>query len=1105
MTAADLLPDRDARRRASQALDETVFVSAGAGAGKTRVLVDRICALVTTDAEPVPMRSVAAVTFTEKAAAEMRDRVRAELSRRVHDPDEVVARRARDALDELDLAAIGTLHSFARRLLTENPIEARLPPVIRPLDEVASGVRSERWWSEIRTRLLEEPSTGHAMQVLLASGVGLDALREVTMRLQSDWDLVQDRCATTPPVVDLRLDLDPLRSALDALLRRAEDECDDPEDRLKHRISSHAGWFADIERAVDDLERLRMLRDRPGLRRVGSTKHWHDVDAVRAAEREVFSTAAAACDTLVHAALAVVVAAVAAAVLAEADQRRRDGDLQFQDLLVQARTMLRDSPEARQAAHRRYRRLLLDEFQDTDPLQIEIAVRIAAGAAGGAPDWRECPVPAGALFVVGDPKQSIYRFRRADIATFMEAEDHLAASGPAVLSTNFRSHPQVLAWVNHCFGRLIAREPGGQPGYEPLQPDPDRVAFHADEDDPRVRVVAVDPVPGKPSADELRAHEARHVAAAVAALLHERPAVEHRAGDQWQSRELTPADVCVLVPARTALEPLERELDRLNVPYRTEASSLVYRSDEVRDLLLTARAVDDPTDRLALVAALRTPLFGCGDDDLVSWRAGGGSFAVHARTPEGVEETHPVAEALAFLRPLARRRSQMSPSELLATIVADRQALEVATVPSDSPRYRETWRRLRYVVDQARAWSEAEHGSLRDFLDWARRQAEEEERANEIVLPERDVDAIRILTIHAAKGLEFPVVVLSGLASEPKTDPGRLVWPVTGPPEVSLRADSARSAGWDEAADHEKRMLHLEALRLLYVAATRAESRLVVSLARKQREGGPPADPMRMTRAELLATASQGAAHVEPARRPEDVEPLDSRDSPVSPPMPWEEWVGVRTRARDAARRREADSATDIAKGGAPLPEGLEIPPGLLKEPRDLELPAWLKGRYGAAVGRAVHATLQTVELSTGDGLDGIADAQALAEGVTDRAGAVRALARSGWQAPSVRRAADREHHKETYVGTTVGGQLVEGYIDLLYRDDDGSLVVIDYKTDADPAPQTVQAYRTQLAVYARALADATGDRIARCVLVFCREDAAVEADVPLVPPAGGR
>lgn len=161
-------------------------------------------------------------------------------------------------------------------------------------------------------------------------------------------------------------------------------------------------------------------------------------------------------------------------------------------------------------------------------------------------------------------------------------------------------------------------------------------------------------------------------------------------------------------------------------------------------------------------------------------------------------------------------------------------------------------------------------------------------------------------------------------------------------------------------------------------------------------------------------------------------------------------------------------------------------------------MPAWLKGRYGAAVGRAVHATLQTVDLVTGEGLDGIAEAQALAESVSDRLESVQALARAGWESASVRAASEREHHKETYVGTRIGGQLIEGYIDLLYREDDGSLAVIDYKTDADPSPETVQAYQAQLAVYARALADATGERVSRCVLVFCREGGAVEREVPL-------
>ena len=148
---------------------------------------------------------------------------------------------------------------------------------------------------------------------------------------------------------------------------------------------------------------------------------------------------------------------------------------------------------------------------------------------------------------------------------------------------------------------------------------------------------------------------------------------------------------------------------------------------------------------------------------------------------------------------------------------------------------------------------------------------------------------------------------------------------------------------------------------------------------------------------------------------------------------------------------------------------------GLEKQPRDLELPPWAKGRYGTAVGRAVHAVLQSVDLATGDGVAELARSFAVAEGVAQHADVVERLARAGLGHPVVRRAAVRRHWKETYVGTEVDGMLVEGYVDLLYEEDDGALVVVDYKTDAAPTPETLQAYGVQLDLYARAVGAATG------------------------------
>ena len=186
-----------------------------------------------------------------------------------------------------------------------------------------------------------------------------------------------------------------------------------------------------------------------------------------------------------------------------------------------------------------------------------------------------------------------------------------------------------------------------------------------------------------------------------------------------------------------------------------------------------------------------------------------------------------------------------------------------------------------------------------------------------------------------------------------------------------------------------------------------------------------------------------------------------------------------------------APAATDAV--GAPAD------PGLAKDARDLELPPWNKGRYGTAIGRAVHGVLQTVDLATGAGLADAVAAQTLAEGVIEYAELVAQLARSALDAPLVARAAVRPFWRETYVGTTVGDQVVEGIVDLLYRDDDG-LVIVDYKTDAVPAsalPARVEFYRPQMAVYAMAVEAAVGEPVQRCVLLFLSPSGAVPAVVP--------
>jgi ATP-dependent exoDNAse (exonuclease V) beta subunit len=608
------------------------------------------------------------------------------------------------------------------------------------------------------------------------------------------------------------------------------------------------------------------------------------------------------------------------------------------------------------------------------------------------------------------------------------------------------------------------------------------------------------------TADDVRTREAADVVTAVRTALAEKWQVEYEhtlpdgsVEQRWRDVRLD--DIAILVPARTSLPHLESALEEAGVPYRAEASSLVYRTREVRDLLMAARAVDDPSDALALVSALRSPLFGCGDDDLWTWYSARGRWNILAPAPEAVPDDHPVRAAVTYLKRLHNSRVWLAPSEVLARLVDDRRMLEVAV---DGPRSRDVWRRLRFVVDQARAWSEAEHGGLRAYLAWAQRQGDEAARVAEAVLPETDADMLRIMTIHAAKGLEFPVVIVSGMSSRPggARTGVEVLWPRDGGCEFKLRKD-LQTSDFEVAKPIDEQMGYHERLRLLYVACTRARDHLVVSLHRKARKNMPSED-RNLTNAELLVPASHGAPSQVPLG---DVAASGWAEGTTAPtlinqPPSYDAWLDTITRVRSRASRPSAVSASFFEGAlGSELPRaagtdklGEPADPGLAKSARDLELPPWNKGRYGTAVGRAVHGVLQTVDLATGDGLNDAVAAHALAEGVTEHADVVEALVRSALESDVVQRAASRLHWRETYVGTVVGDQVLEGYIDLVYRDDDRGLVVVDYKTDTVPAEaldRRVAFYRPQMAAYFAGLTAATGLPVTHAVLLFLSPTAA--------------
>jgi ATP-dependent exoDNAse (exonuclease V) beta subunit len=1113
------LPDADARRAIAEDLADTLFVEAGAGSGKTKSLVDRVCALVTV--KGVPMGEIAAVTFTEKAAAELRDRIRRELGQRALTAEAPARSRAAAALDDLDGAAVSTLHAFAQRILSEHPIEAHLPPRVEVLDDIRSQLAFEERWVRFVDRLLDDPALERPLLLLVNANLGLTHLRTLAIACNANWDLVAERMheePDPPPVADA------IAPVLEALveLRACDAQCLDPDDKLLGFVADHGEWHDRVLDAPDELEQLRLLAGgTPKINlRFGKAGSWPahcTADHVRSRLKQLR-------DELVPEAVRVVglsaarrlVWEIAQFTLTEAEARRTDGRLEFHDLLVLSRAMLRDPEhgvDVRRRLRERYTHLLLDEFQDTDPIQCDVAALLASGDPDAATSpWDAIAPDAGRLFVVGDPKQSIYRFRRADIGAFLRARDAFGARA-VQLTRNFRSSTPVIEFVNDVFGQLIQAESGSQPEY---------VSLSAGREAPPVgpAVVLLGPEPhdlpnGAGAADRLRLLEAADVAAVITTALREGWSVARRTADgavSWEACAL--GDICVLLPARTSLPQLEDALEDAGIPYRAETSSLVYGTREIRDLLVVLQAVDDPTDELALVSALRSAVFGCGDDDLADFTLVHHGYWNHqAPLPASLPAGHPVGDAMRALADWHESRTWLTASELLDRIVRERRVLELGFAHG---RPRDLWRRVRFVVEQARAFADADGGGLRDFLHWAELQGSEGSRVVETVLPETDDDAVRILTIHGAKGLEFPITIVSGMTTKalPPRNGVQLIFP-HDTTDYALRLSSklateefVRYQPIDEQMDfHEK-------LRLLYVSATRAQDHLVLSVHRPVGEVDPD-HPEKWTHAQLLWDAAQEADGWAPFARGAVAAATASERVPITPPPAWAEWRRELDAALAAASRPRVRAATAIAKEAAEVAAAARAAhaasdPGLDKDARDLELPPWNKGRYGTAVGRAVHAVLQTVDLATGEGIDATSAAQAAAEGVIGHEDVIAARARAALGTEVVRLALANRFRREMYVAAPVevGAAepvLVEGYVDLVVDTPDG-LVVVDYKTDAwrdeRDLDDKLARYRLQGATYALALAAATGRPVTRCVFVFLGDEGAVERDVSDLPQA---
>ena len=1079
--------DQAVRDEIRTALDETLMVEAGAGTGKTTVLVARIVELLRRG--PHSVDEIAVMTFTEPAAAELASRVREGLEQAMRETDDEIDRaRLRAALAGLHRMRIETIHAFAANVLRERPVEAGLDPQFEVLDELGARLAFDRSYEAWLAELLKADRA--EVTTALHRGMETKHLRQIAMQLHEHryaLPLAPIVTGKSGAVSEFATWVKRGTPAIGALT----DRCIDEENKAYLNGRRMIEFAAQLEIAAKDedpvvFERTVLFRAPKFAKGAGNATGWHDPQDTRDLKSlfgEYLELRSRAQAELRTEAIAGVLPLIEEFVLRFEGERRGAGTAEFDDLLLWARDLVRDKPDVRAYFHRRFPRILVDEFQDTDPIQAELVIRIAAGEP--ADDWTTLVPRRGHLFVVGDPKQSIYRFRRADIAIYDELRRGSLAAGVRHITQNFRSVKTLLDWANKVFDLVLVEQPGVQPGNVHLHPVPQATA------ETQPAVVAVHGS-GNASlkAEDVRAEEGRVLARTIdRAVRQDRWLVRDRRDGTTRPCEWR--DIAILVPSRTDIEAYTEPLQTLDIPFRMEGGTHLYGRQEVRDLIACLHAIDDPSDRISLVTALRSMACGCSDEDIFTWVASGSAVDLRFRL-NGHEG--PVADGLRLLASLRRERRGLSLGELVSRVITRTKLVEVALAEPDGE---QSAANLLKVVDQARAFTSSGGGGLRPFTRWLADRREEEGEEEEAGVHEEADDVIRIVTIHSSKGLEFPIVALAKPNTNRPNDSGPVADAKTH--RIELKVGDFQTPGYTDAMTQEKVLGDAERRRLLYVAVTRTRDHLIVPMITALEKRGGMLNWLTPALPEWEEERAGGDVDgcVLYDRRlvedPEDQEQEEriARSDEHDKPSDAEIDGGERQRA---AWVQERDQLLELAGRELEVVTASSVEL-LWQRPLTVEV-SESDGTVLAAgngpplpLGDAVHQVMEVVDLAHPGSIDQIVAAVCSESGLTDRQDEVSELVRRCLASPVIGRAISAgEYWREVPFTIPWDGGRAVGRIDLMFVEDE-KIVIVDYKTDdvTHGLEAAVNEHLSQAEVYAAAARQTTSIDVAEVVFVFCR------------------
>jgi ATP-dependent helicase/nuclease subunit A len=842
--------------------DQNICLCAGAGSGKTSALVKMYCALISGESSfkaPVALERIVAITFTEKAAAEMKKRVRETIELRLKDAEDQAFWK--EHLRKLEWAPIKTIHSFCAGIVREYPVETGVDPAFTVLDEYETAEQLERIVHEVVMKGLFEKDpvvNGLVYSYGFSRSQYVDGLKEFLQRLCRQvyasglgWKQINqmseenhkkaEECLSTA-VHDLQEDCKTLGDILLAgEIKQSLKSYATLETLVQHFRTVTDRWsgFSPLEKGGALIALRPFIKGRwPNV--VSALKKNLEKHLGELEEAYYQLLSRNQLDGLQH-------------LLEQVTSRYENwkvqhGVLDFDDLQIKTRNVLRYNRSIRRKLKDRYTVIMIDEFQDTNQVQKEIVYYLSEDSRSEScvSDNSVIRLHPRKLYVVGDPKQSIYCFRGADVTVFLEMQSELEREGidgrNFSLRENFRSHKGLIAFFNLFFNAIMR---DGKEHYEINFKDDDYQEYQREIGDtgPCVELITM----GEEEGSELqRKREAVAVSKRILEVVQPESSIavyerDERGGERRKKHpEYT--DIAILFRRFTHIKLYERELRRREIPYYVVKGRGFFACQEIKDILNFLKYLDGESDAVALVGVLRSPLVGISDETLYWLLRGIGKDdrPVTVRMLEEQlsrvsseltqEDRGGVTFFLDLLCQLKNDKDRLTPAELIERIMENThyEAVMLTTFQGQ-----QKVANVRKLIELARRFSRKETGLLRDFTAYLNNLVEGDLLEPEAQTTLENANVVRLMTIHQAKGLEFPIVFLPDLGHSIHQPVGRIVFDELKGLAAKFYRESEESYETTmmhrEIRDLQQKKDHAESKRLFYVAATRARDYLVLS------------------------------------------------------------------------------------------------------------------------------------------------------------------------------------------------------------------------------------------------------------------------------------